>query len=634
MNRVISLLALTVLAIPVCGQDKEFVNSIGMKFVRIEAGSFVMGQGESPPTSRADWATRDWDESPVHKVVISNAFPMAIHEVTNAQFEQFDPEHKKLRGRDGVSKGDNDPVTFVTWKQANDFCVWLSKKENKSYRLPTEAEWEYACRAGSTNMYSVGDTLTSEQANVGLNADGKPQLTVAVGSYKPNAWGLYDMHGNVQEWCLDWYGPYESGEQKDPVGREDGYAKVARGWSFLLAETKDNIRYCRSSNRSGHLPEDANRATGFRVVLAELPATKPLPLILSAYQKDVKQQANSTSVVDPKTPMIVDYSKANANPTISKDSWGPIFSQHNHFAASCVCPNGDILMVWYTCVSERGREMAQACSRLRAGSTKWESASLFFDVPDVNDHAPVLFRDGQRIYHFCTQSLKGWDNASNIVRWSEDNGVTWSKPIIMLSRDDTNFLSQPCSCIRAKDGTLILACDGDVHKDEKLLLSKDDGKTWKVSGGDMRKSAGGKYVIHPAIIQRTDGSLLSYLRGPDPMPVLLSKDMGETWDVQDTPFPGITSGQKAAVLRLASGRLLLCSMDRTKKVVGGGAFAALSLDDGKTWAHVRKVDGTGGYMSVCQSEDGTIYLVGTNMGAAAFNETWLKGGEPFPPPGK
>src|SRR5205807_2400219 len=150
-------------------------------------------------------------------------------------------------------------------------------------------------------------------------------------------------------------------------------------------------------------------------------------------------------------------------------------------------------------------------------------------------------------------------------------------------------------------------------KDERLLISADAGKSWKVTGGDMRKSAGGRYVIHPAVIQRGDGAFLSFLRGPDPMPVLVSKDLGETWVVQETPFPGIGGGQKAAVLRLASGAMLLCSMDRSKKLVGGGAFAALSFDDGKTWPHVRKVEGTGGYMALAQTPNGVIYLVGTQM---------------------
>jgi formylglycine-generating enzyme required for sulfatase activity len=603
---------------------KEHTNSIGMKLVRIEAGAFTMGQGDGPPKSRTEWLQRDWDEAPAHKVKITKPFFMGVHEVTNAEYEQFDPKHKQLRGQDGVSKADDEPVTFVTWQQAGEFCAWLSKKEGKPYRLPTEAEWEYGCRAGTTTLYSTGDTITAIQANAGNDKDGKAITTVPVGTYKANPWGLHDMHGNVAEWCLDWYGPYLGGGQSDPVGRADGEARVVRGWSFLPS-TQPNTRYLRSANRSGLLPEDANRATGFRIVLGELPKTKPLAAVVQHHQKDVKQSPAPKDGPDPAKPLFIDYAKADKGPkTVFAEVWGPVFSQWNHFSAVCVCPNGDVLAAWYTTVQEAGRECSQAISRLRAGADTWEPVSSFLTIPDVNCHAPVLFTDGKRIYHFFTQSLKGWDNSSNSMRYSDDNGATWSKPRIILPRTDPDALSQPCSCIKTKDGTLVVACDGDLHKDERFLVSKDDGKTWKVTKGDMRKSAAGRYVIHPAIFERADGTILTYLRGPQPMPVALTKDLGDTFTVEETKFPGISSGMKTAVLKLHSGAVLLCSIDRTKELVGGGTFAALSLDDGKTWPHIKKVEGAGGYMSLAQAPNGVIYLNGTQLKIVAFNEKWVK----------
>src|SRR5262249_45134158 len=156
----------------------------------------------------ADWDGRDWDEAPAHRVTISKPFFLGVTEVTNAQYEAFDPEHKKLRGTHGVSKADDDPVVMVSWRQAVAFCDWLAKKEGKPYRLPTEAEWEYACRAGTITAYATGDKLTPEQANFGMTPDGKRRnQTQPVGSYPANPWGLHDMHGNVAEWCHDWYGP-------------------------------------------------------------------------------------------------------------------------------------------------------------------------------------------------------------------------------------------------------------------------------------------------------------------------------------------------------------------------------------------------------------------------------------------
>jgi formylglycine-generating enzyme len=616
------LLACSALARAEVLEGKEHTNSIGMRLARIEAGEFVMGDGEAPPRSRVEWMQRDWDEAPAHSVRISKAFFLGTTEVTNAQYEQFNAEHKKRRGRFGASSADNEPVTFVTWQQAVDFCQWLSKKEGRPYRLPTEAEWEFACRAGTKGPYAIGDRITPEDANLGRAKDGTAiPGPVAVGSYKANAWGLHDMHGNVAEWCHDWYGPYEAGARTDPVGRADGDARVCRGWSFL-ATSLPNSKYARSANRSGHLPDDANRATGFRVVLGDMPTTKPLPAVVQPYQKGIKNDPSPPGP-DAQKPFCVAYSKDKA-PSLPPESWGPVFRQHNHFAAVCVCPNGDVLAAWYTTVQEPGRECAQGVSRLRAGTDAWEPVSSFLSIPDVNCHAPVLFRDGKRIYHFFTQSLKGWDDSSNSMRYSDDNGATWSRPRVILTRTDPDALSQPCCCIKTKDGALVLACDGDKHKDERFLVSKDNGMTWRTSGGDMRKSCGGNYVIHPTIFQRDDGTIFSYLRGPNPMPAAVSKDLGETFTMVETIFPGIGTGQKAAVLKLRSGAVLLCSIDRTRKLVGGGTFAALSLDDGKTWPHVRKIEGTGGYMALAQGDNGVIFLNGSQLQIVAFNEAWVK----------
>ncbi len=610
--------------------DREVINSLGMKMVRIEPGKFIMGAGTAPPASREEFLQRDGDEAPAHMVQISRPYYLGVYEVTNAQYEQFDPTHQKFRGLAGVSKGDGEPVTFVTWQQAGAFCQWLSRKEGKPYRMPTEAEWEYACRAGTTSRFSTGDELTAEQANFGRPGKQQPVTTLRVGSFKPNPWGLFDMHGNVEEWCLDWYGPYEPGEQTDPVGRADGIARVTRGGSYNAQQARRvavaPTRYLRSANRSGYLPEDANRCIGFRVVLGEMPASKPLPAApLPLHQRQVRQHQIPHPAPDPARPYFVDFTREGKNPTIPKNSWGPIFSQWNHFGAVCVCPNGDVLVAWYSCVSEAGRELVLAASRLRAGSERWDEASLFFGVPDVNNHAPVLLSDGKRLYHFCLQALLGWDDASIVMRISDDSGATWSRPAIILSRHDPQHLSQPCSAFVARDGTIVLAVDGDLHKDERIMSSGDGGKTWKIGKGDLRTAAG-RYAIHPAVAPLSDGGIVAFLRGPKPMPAFISKDRGDSWQARPTPFPGIGGGQKAAALRLASGSLLLCSIDSSKKLVGGGTFAALSLDDGKTWAHVRKVEGVGGYLSVAQAPNGIIYLFGTRMGCVALNEAWVKKG--------
>ena len=300
-----------------------------------------------------------------------------------------------------------------------------------------------------------------------------------------------------------------------------------------------------------------------------------------------------------------------------KDAWGPLYVAHNHFSTVTVCPNGDVLAVWYTTVSEGGREGSLAASRLRVGSKRWDPASLFFAIPDCNINAGVLLSDGQRLYHFFAQSLKSWTQAAVCMRISEDSGATWSKPRIILSRDHPQNMNQTCSGFVAKDGTLVLAADGSGR--QLVLTSRDRGKTWKVGQGNLRKAAG-KRVVHPALVETGDGNILAFLRGPNPMPSFLSQDMGKSWEPRPTPFPGIAIGQKAAALRLKSGAILLVSFNNhwSKKngkirLRGGGVYAALSLDDGKTWPHARKIDNLTGYMSVAQAPNGAIYHFGSRM---------------------
>jgi formylglycine-generating enzyme required for sulfatase activity len=219
-------------------------NSIGMEFVLIPAGEFMMGSNYYEP-----------DEKPVHKVVISKPFYLGKYEVTQAQWLEvtgLNPSH---------FKGDlNRPVERVSWYMVQDFIRLLNAKEGHiKYRLPTEAEWEYAARAGSTTQYSFGDDqgLLEQYAWYNRNDGG---TTHAVGQLKPNAWGLYDMHGNVWEWVQDWRGPYTWGTVIDPRGPVTGDAKGYRGggWGYGAGR-------CRSADRSYDAPHYVYGTHGFRL---------------------------------------------------------------------------------------------------------------------------------------------------------------------------------------------------------------------------------------------------------------------------------------------------------------------------------------------------------------------------------
>ncbi len=642
--------------LPSAQMPDTFVNSIGIKFVRIEPGSFMMGQEKGG----------DWDERPVHKVNISKPFYIAVTEVTNRQYEQFEPEHRKLRGKCGMSKEDDEAVVFVNWHEAVKFCKWLSKKEGKPYRLPTEAEWEYACRAGTTTAYYTGDDLPDAyHKNQTQTWQPKP-VSLKVATTPVNPWGLFDMHGNVEEWCYDWYGPYEQGQQTDPVGRAGGDFKVTRGGSH---STK--LSFLRSANRLGTLPQDKSWVIGFRIVLGELPKTKPIPVPAPLLnQRNVKQQIpiDLAKGPDPKKPYFkgpIEYVK------IPPGSDGPMYSRHNHDPALVDCPNGDLIAIWYSCRTERGRELTILASRLRYGSQQWGPPSVFWNATDRNDHAPAFWYDGRRtIYHFNGLSAVGtWGNLALVMRTSEDCGATWSEARLIAPEHGRRH--QPVeSVFQTREGFIILPCDAGPGGSggTAIHISRNNGKTWTDPGEGQpapkfEEGATGAWIagIHAGVIQLKDGSLMAFGRGNNidgRMPMSISKDMGKTWTYSASEFPTIGGGQRLILRRLHQGPILFISFTDRKKGMTirdaadkqrtvFGMFAALSFDEGKTWTvkklitaggPARKLDGGGntgwfvmdethaeprGYLTATQTPDGLIHLISSKQ-YYVFNLAWLK----------
>ena len=224
--------------------------NVMMKLTLIPAGKFLMGGRDSSSIKSFK------DEGPTREVTISRPFYMGVYEVTQAQYEP-------VVGRNPSNfKDPSNPVESVSWKDAVDFCKKLSEKAGKRVRLPTEGEWEYACRAGSKTDFCCGDGYDSvlDYAWCSINSGKK---THPVGRKKSNAWGLFDMHGNVSEWCSDYFAhSYADAKTLDPEGPRSGTSRVSRGggWS-------SGPQFCRSSNRSGLDPEVQLREYGFRVVL-------------------------------------------------------------------------------------------------------------------------------------------------------------------------------------------------------------------------------------------------------------------------------------------------------------------------------------------------------------------------------
>ena len=242
--------------------EKSFQNSKGMTFALIPAGAFIMG-------SPASEAHRNSNETQ-HKVIISKPFYMQTTEVTRQQWQA-------LMGKKWFSrlKGGKDmPMVKVSWFDGIRFIEKLNELNEGTYRLPTEAEWEYAARAGSIDAYPWGKQIDCSKAvfsNNSLKSKDcveyhkskgiKPDGPAPVKSHPPNAWGLYDMHGNVWEWCQDWYEAYPKAEAIDPGGPETGLKRVRRGGSWFSGGN-----FCRSSNRNTGHPGTKHKTLGFRVV--------------------------------------------------------------------------------------------------------------------------------------------------------------------------------------------------------------------------------------------------------------------------------------------------------------------------------------------------------------------------------
>lgn len=653
----VALVAAATVTLGRTAAPSSHTNSIGMKMVRIDPGSFRMGHDAPLDAERlggpALSARGDWDERPAHPVRITYPFAISELEVTEEQYRQFSPFFEGGGDFPGFATG-------MSWDEARMFCEWLSRKEGKNYRLPTEAEWEYAARAGTATLFASGD---------------EPPATDSTAS----PWGLRQIHSGPLEWVHDWHGAYPWAEQVDPVGPESGAGRVIRGGGIQQPRVgrEDDLHgrapyYRRSANRASMPPAyRGSHAVGFRVVEAPLPSTAARAVEPPLAQQLVKQQAAHVQQgPDPSKPYFRQRPMLPVPPEnvmaedIEASGLHPGIRGHNHSPGLTVMPNGDVLAVHFSSPTSRTEywpNVGFIATRLRFGADQWDMPSPFYDLADVNDQTSLLWNDSGVVWQFTGGT--GIGEIPFRIQTSRDNGASWSAiEFPLIAGPIGGFYPQPInSAFRGPDGTIYVSSDG-VGGTSFLWASSDGGRTWRDTGG----RTGGR---HTTFVPLRDGTILG-LGGKNTdidgyMPQSISKDWGRTWRVERTDFPALGSNQRPTVLRLASGRLFFAgdfqhfNGKAPAAVTQRGAYVSLSDDDGRTWQVRRLPDappheshadierdpkwwnqsgnthGTIGYAVAAQAPNGLIHLIATMNHPAQhyeLNEAWiLAGGEPAPP---
>ncbi len=547
----------------------------------------------------------DYDEVPCRRVTITKPFYMSETEVTISQFRQFRAEYP------GYDKF-RPYASAISWQDAAAFCKWLSEKEGRPYRLPTEAKWEYACRAGTTTPFSSGDRAPKHET--------------------ANPWGLKNMHTGVREWCRDWYAVYPEQDETDPLGPAYGWAKVVRGGSMDWT-VEGAPFYARSANRAAvpptfgpppleyqykqlqnakltfNLPrqvqEEAHRQykierlddvditlnealntpfrytglanrwsirtsgfiagrheVGFRVVMAPVPDAEPRRFEPPFVHRGVKQKPvllkQGADLQEPyyRTRLIFPNFGREPLTTAWKLGVEQGYGGGHHNSALEVLPNGDLMAAYYNTIfgGERDACVSIMSMRLRRGADEWDMPSSWPDNVDSDDEGPVIWNDNGTIWFFWGSPRQMAGYPFQYVK-STDNGATWGAvQFPLFDRRVGPYAAQPInSAFRDSKGTVYLAVDGSHSPlTSELFATANEGKTWYDTGGRT-------YGRHSTFIVLKDDVIMAFAGKQAEIdgfhPINLSRDGGRTYEIFPSTLPALGGGTRASLIKLASGRL-------------------------------------------------------------------------------
>lgn len=613
------------------------------EMVEIPAGSFMMG---APDDMSRDY----FNERPRHQVTISRPFRIATHEVTIDEWRRFRPDAP-------ITTEFAPYVAGISWNDAMAYAAWLSKRTGRQYRLPTEAEWEYATRLAERDPERYGR--------------------------------IENLEAGPKEWTADRFGPYPVAPQTDPTGAASGPLRVVRGGRIgfnpkrAATDPTIEIDYGRPEARLAFPPSFAPypgaeagggfHSIGLRLVEGPMPAPNTIPVSPPTNRVGIRQDVSTATMgPDPNKPYFRRRAYLPTPPddtggrTIDKSGWDASFRNHHHSPGITVMPNGDVLIAIYSSYDEYEAGTSIIATRLRHGADQWDPPSPFADIVGVNDHAPLLMRDGDTVRFFWGSPYSGHQEFGRKdfpfhYMTTTDNGASWSDIVYpkVVGRVGPHNRQPINTAFRDRHGRLLLASDAGADEavpgssDSQALLwaSDDDGKTWYDTGGRT-------FGRHTSFVEARDGRILGY-GGKNTeidgfMPLATSTDGGKSYTKSKTPFPALGSGQRPMVLRLHSGRLLMLgdyvrAKPIAKPVPQRGSYAAVSDDDGKTW-RFKQLPGAGvherydraeqmggttlGYVAAAQGPDGVIHVV-TSLThpsvALAFNEAWLDAPATQPP---
>jgi Sulfatase-modifying factor enzyme 1 len=564
---------------------QTFTNSVGMEFVLIRPTTFTTGKsGDSKLT---EIGGLEYDRSGAHKVTLTKPFYILKNPVSEEAF--------KLSG---LSESAND----VSWNEAASFSSWLSKRESRTYRLPTEAEWE------------------------------------CVFQTKPENVKMED-----REWVQDWHGVIPADDVSDPVGPATGMTKVIRDGAKRESLSPD------AKSSPWGLP-----STRFRLVL--MPETPAHPFqIPPLFTEAATKQSPEPALQGPNS-KVPYFNVRFALPIPPEDDVGltgplvgidPSVMAHQHSPGFEILPNGDALAIYFSAKDSKGASESDAGTRfvqarLRYGAEEWDPPELFCDFKPFNDQSGLLWRDGNTLRFFGGGRGMS-DQLPFKMAVSTNNGATWTMSLPLLDAPARDFTAQPItSAFRGADDAIFFAMD--AGKDASFLWrSTDNGIHWHDMGG--RTGA-----RHSTILPLDNKGHLLSIGGKNTSidgwsPMNTSSDWGATWSAsKKSPFPALAGNQRPCIIRLANGHLCLVSDSYQRKKdappeswkYGEGCIVAISSDNGENW-HIKRLPvelphesdrkfGTLGYATVRQAPNGVIHVLATMTHPCLhyeFNEAWV-----------